>query len=446
VCRTGSPIDLGDLRLASPRDARSIIVLSPDAAEPDSHVIKTILALTHAPDRRSRPYHIVAEIRDASNLDVAGMVGGDEAVLVDRSDMISRLIVQASRQAGASVVYTDLLGFEGDEIYFREDPSLAGRTFHDVLLAYEDCAIIGIRRGPDGVLLNPAGDVVVRPGDEVIAIAEDDSVLAVAKPCVATVDSAAIELRRPLAPAPQRSLVLGYNRRTPAVISQLDDFAYPGSSVSVVAEAAGAEAAMHERSGRLRTIALQYRRGDVTDRTTLETLVGEGYDDVIVMSSDELDVQEADARTLVTLLHLRDIGRRLGRRLSIVSEMLDDRNRALAAVTQVDDVIVSEQVISLMLAQLAENVHLHAVFTELLQAEGSEIYLRPVEDYVWPNTEVNFATLVAAAARRSEAAIGYRRAAQADDPAATYGVTLNPLKSARFTAEPGDRLIVLAED
>lgn len=35
----------------------SIIVLSPENDDPDSHVIKTLLALAQNPDRRGEPYH-----------------------------------------------------------------------------------------------------------------------------------------------------------------------------------------------------------------------------------------------------------------------------------------------------------------------------------------------------------------------------------------------------
>jgi hypothetical protein len=46
VCRSGSPIDLSDLEIVNPREARAIIVLSSTREEPDAEVIKTILALT----------------------------------------------------------------------------------------------------------------------------------------------------------------------------------------------------------------------------------------------------------------------------------------------------------------------------------------------------------------------------------------------------------------
>ncbi len=113
--------------------------------------------MTRGPDRRVEPYRIVAEIEDPANLEAAALVGGSEAVLLDKGETIARLIVQTSRQAGAAAVYVELLDFDGEEIYFRHDERLTGKTYVEALLAYEDCSIMGIRT-PDGVTVNPAGD------------------------------------------------------------------------------------------------------------------------------------------------------------------------------------------------------------------------------------------------------------------------------------------------
>ena len=64
--------------------------------------------------------------------------------------------------------------------------------------------------------------------------------------------------------------------------------------------------------------------------------------------------------------------------------MLDDRNRVLASVADVDDVVVSGEIVSLLVTQLSEDQRLEPVFKELLGNEGSEIYLRPAEWYVQP--------------------------------------------------------------
>ena len=98
-------------------------MLAPDSDDADASTIKTILAITNGPGRRPEPYHIVAETpRCRTNLAVAKMVGRDEAQLILVGDLIARIIAQTCRQSGLSVVYTELLDFDGDEIYMADPP------------------------------------------------------------------------------------------------------------------------------------------------------------------------------------------------------------------------------------------------------------------------------------------------------------------------------------
>jgi hypothetical protein len=445
VCRTGSPIALKDLDLVNHREARSVIVLAPEDDDPDPTVIKTILALTRSAGRRDAPYHIVAEIQEPRNLEVARLAGGGEAVILDKGLTVSRLIVQTSRQSGAAAVYQELLDFDGDEIYLRLDASLDGRTYGETLLAYENCAVIGVRDVDGDVKLNPPMDRVILAGDMIIAVAEDDSVLEVAVPFKGEIDESAMTggARKPeLAEA---TLVLGYNPRTPAVISELDAYARPGARIELVAARAPGESDLAAAIGNFAHAKLTVRAGDTTARGLLDGLDLARFDRVIVMSDASApDRGRADARVLVTLLHLRDIAQRDGADFTIVSEILDEADRDLASVAEVDDIVVSEQVISYLLAQISENGDLAEVFAELLVADGSEIYMRPVADYA--EGSVSFATLVAAARRRGETALGYRVAAHAERADVAFGVQLNPHKTQRFTATKGDRLIVLAEE
>jgi hypothetical protein len=189
------------------------------------------------------------------------------------------------------------------------------------------------------------------------------------------------------------------------------------------------------------------RRGDTTNRALLDGLEPRSFNHLIILCySDVLEPQLADARTLITLLHLRDIAAQFGHDFSIVSEMLDLRNRALAEVTRADDFIVSERMTSLLISQVAENRHLKAVFDDLFDPEGSEVYLRAASDYVQAGASMTFATVVEAARERGEVALGYRRRALVEDASRAYGVVINPPKSTSLTFEAGDRVIVLAED
>ena len=126
ICRSGSPMDLDDLALSSHPTARSVILLAPETSDdPDSEVIKTLLALTHAGPDGPR---IVAEIRNPTNLEAARLVGADRTVLLDIRETVAKLVVQTSRQSGAAAVYTELFDYGGDEIYFLEDHGAAPRT------------------------------------------------------------------------------------------------------------------------------------------------------------------------------------------------------------------------------------------------------------------------------------------------------------------------------
>ena len=150
----------------------------------------------------------------------------------------------------------------------------------------------------------------------------------------------------------------------------------------------------------------------------------------------------------MTLLHLRKIAEASGSHINVVSEMVDVRNRELAEVTRADDFVVSNKLVSLMLAQASENENIGAIFAELLDEAGSEFYMRPAETYLDLGKPISFYTVTEACRRRGEVAIGYvrKRGEMDDDPRNMGGVVVNPKKSASLIYEAGDRIIVLARD
>ena len=383
---------------------------------------------------------MVAEIQDPSNLEAARMVGGGRAVIVDKRETVARLIVQTSRQSGAAAVYTELFDFDGDEIYFHVDPALAGATYAEAQMAYEKATVIGMVH-PDGTAhLNPSAETKVS-SSTLIVVAEDDSALASQAKANAVPDLSQVSEETGRGEHPSLALLIGWNERAEVIVRELDNYAEPGSRLIVLTEYGTPVLPP------LRNLAAEVVRGRTTDRATLERYVEHSLDQVIVLCySDEFGVQQADARTLVTLLHVREILGDEPGNPAVVSEMLDDRNRALAQVAQVDDVIVSDEILSLLLTQLSEDPRLEPVFADLLDADGSEIYLRPAEWYVRPGEVVTFATIVASAIRRGETAMGYRIAALARSREDGYGVRVNPAKSEIFTVASGDRVVVLAEN
>ncbi|PSL00588.1 Trk K+ transport system NAD-binding subunit [Murinocardiopsis flavida] len=442
ICRTGNLLNPHDLDIANPDRSRSIIVVPASGEESDNQVIKTLLAIANRPGRRDEPYNVVAAVHDSLSLRAAQLAGGDEAYIVDADDVASRLVVQTALQSGLSAVYTDLFDFGGDEMYMTEEPRLVGQQFGHALFAYETSSVLGLKRG-ERILINPPMDTVITRGDELIVIAEDDSAIRLGgRP--PGVHEEVIVRPRAQRPTPRMVLMIGWNERARRIIEQLDSYLAPESGVHVAARRPGARDEIDELRPLLKNTAVVFAEAETTDRSFLERVDFSMYQHVIVLTYDHLELQAADSLTLVTLLHLRDMAERRNEKYSIVTEMRDDHNRQLAQITQTDDFIVSGKLISLLMTQISENRHLNTVFATLLDPEGSEIYLKPVEEYVRPAVRIDFYTVLEAARRRGQVAMGYRIQARASGP--DHGIVLNPDKRERIRFAPGDKVIVLAED
>jgi hypothetical protein len=288
-------------------------------------------------------------------------------------------------------------------------------------------------------------DTRINAGDKIIAISEDDDTIKLTEYSPATINHSVTRNGAPSVSGPESTIILGCSDLAALIIGELDNYVPAGSRVTVVAPDSSAAGRFQHLAEGLTKQKLSYQAGNTTERAVLDALDVSSYDHIILLCSTGLDVQEADARTLITLLHLRNIAEETGKDLNIVSEMLDPRNQSLAEVARADDFIVSDKLVSLMLSQLSENKHLHKLFVDLFHDEGSEIYLKPIGDYISTGEEIDFYTLLHAAAERGETAIGYRLAAQSMDSRKGYGVNCNPNKNDRILFEAGDKLIVLAE-
>lgn len=447
ICRRGSPCDLADLNIVNPHASKSIIILAPEERNPDPLTVKTILAITSHPDRRVEPYHIVAEIRDEKNLEVAKMVGKDELELVLTDDIIGRIMVQTSRQSGLSMVYTELMDFDGAEIYFNEEKEVVGKTYGESLFVYKDSAVMGLQYADGRVKVNPPMDYIIQEGDKIIAITEDDDTLVVSQEKSLVPNEEAIVALNSHAVESEKILMLGWSKRGFLIIQEMDRYVGPGSYMKVVSSFDTAEESIVEMAKTLHNITLEFQHADTAARSVIDELGIASYDSVQLLSyKEEMEIQDADAQTLISLLHIRRILNETGKNIKVVSEMLDLRNRDLAEVTKADDFIVSDKLISLLMSQVSENKFLMRVFEDLFDADGSEIYLKPMSEYIKPGEEVDFYTVLESAKRKGQTAIGYRVTSLAHDSSRTYGIVVNPMKSDRLSFTEKDKVIVLAED
>jgi len=439
VCRTGEPASLHDLRIVNAPEARSIVVLG-DIDEPggDADVVKAVLAALAVCDNPDMS--IIAELNDDETASALTEAGAGRVHCVRAADVIARITAQACRQSGLSAVCQELLDFDGDEIYFQVAPELEGHSFGEAVLAFETSTVIGIRSADGVTRVNPPMSTRFGPGDAVIAVSEDDDTVVFSgfrdEPAPDVALSPEKDLR------PQRILVVGWNPLGPAVLDELDAFVPPSSAVDILVDNDLIE--MDEADvPRLEHLAVTVVNATCDMELLSSQVNAHEYNHVIVLGyrDGNLTASEADARTLLTMLLLQRSSTGgpfpLGR---VVAEILDSRDVELAQATGADDFIVSDALSSYMIAQLAENPELDAVFTDLFDAEGSAIGVKPAGWYVRADVPSSFAQVTAAARARGEVALGVR-VVGADT--GDVEVLVNPAKSDTFTFGERDRIVVI---
>ena len=172
------------------------------------------------------------------------------------------------------------------------------------------------------------------------------------------------------------------------------------------------------------------------------------YNEVIILGYREaISEAEADSQTMLTMLQMNQLFEAKGNGVEptrLVAEILDSRKAELARVAAADDMVVSDNLAALLIAQVSENPDLAPVFEDLFDAEGASINVNPIEQYAPVGKSIEFAELVAIGRSHGESVIGYRTLKNSkNDPAS--GVSLNPAKTTVFKPAAGDGLVIIGD-
>ncbi|CAM6111188.1 unnamed protein product [Calypogeia fissa] len=474
ICRSGSPLIMADLKKVSVSKARAIIVLAEveNADQSDARVLRVVLSLTGV--KEGLRGHIVVELSDLDNEQLVKLVGGDMVETVVAHDVIGRLMIQCARQPGLAQIWEDILGFDNAEFYVKRWPQLDGMRFEEVMLSFPDAIPCGVkvaaRKGQ--IVLNPDDDYMLRDGDELLVIAEDDDTYF---PCpVPKVRKGSLPRVVHPPKLPEKILFCGWRRDIDDMIMVLDAFLAQGSELWMFSEVA-----THEREKKLmdgglnpqmlNNIKLVHREGNAVIRRHLESLPLETFDSILILADEALEdsVINADSRSLATLLLIRDIqsrrmpykdqtktlqvyqpgGSQWIREMQqasdqsiIISEILDSRTKHLVSVSKISDYVLSNELVSMALAMVAEDKQINRVLEELFAEEGNEMYIRPGEMYLYDQEELSFYDIMARARQRHEVVIGYRLATQ------DRAIINPPNKLTTRKWSLGDVFVVLAQD
>lgn len=241
-------------------------------------------------------------------------------------------------------------------------------------------------------------------------------------------------LRRGRSPVVERNhtLVLGWSSRIFTVVSEIIEADASRQDSAIVVLSARDKLEMeHEIAHRVRDT----RRTRVVcrsgDPSSLHDLTRVGIDSarsVVVLG--DVDGGDGDAQVVKSVLAV--LLRLDGREIPVVAELSDaETARALReAGPGCVEVVRSPEVIARVAAQACRESGLSAVWQDLLDFEGDEIYFHPADDLVGH--------------RFGEALLAFERAAVLGRRSADGTVQIDPAADTRF--EAGDEVILLAED
>lgn len=456
ICRSGSIQSTVCLRNISLASARQVLIVGEqtrvgDQLE-DSDVLKAVLACSQVlaqSDRRLPLVTVVAAVQNRLTERLVRPFLDDrtdrmELLLVETGNVLARIIAQCAWQPGLSLVYRDLLTYTGDlelgadvrssEVYSlsaREAGLPAGTSFRQALCGFSRANLIGYRRQGQATLLNP----LVRPGAADLPLAPEDQLLLVADRRQDIHWQPRPHQLPPLAgqaPAghPRRVLLLGGSQKAHTVLQELASYLPAASLVAASGPLPG------DLPAGVQAVQVEYGLNEILAGRLAEP----GYD-TIVLLADDGDPDQHDAQVLTMMAALRAAGRHSGARPTVVAELYDPRNRELALAADVDDIVVSTELVSNFMVQVAREPERAAVFRELMDEQGNELYVRPVSVYCQDYTqEISFVEIMAAAAERGELAIGYL-------PRGAIRAELSPLD--RWNRRPAfeyHQIVVIAEN
>ena len=445
IPKQGRISDRKYLEMVNVDQARSILINHDD----DMESIKAIAAIVNNPERKKDKYNIVSKMNIKENYELAKIIGGEETKVLFFGDMLARVGAQSCLQSGLANVYLDLVNFDGDEIYFHKEDSLVGKTYEEAILSYETSSIIGIEREGD-VLINPKREKI-KTDDSLIAISMDDDTV-----IKDGVENFLVDQKKIVKTAPNKNKVdtiyiFGYCEgdlsKLEVICSHLINYLDDGSKIFLVNDNKDS-ANIESKINPAKDIQISFIEGNCRSREFLEQIDIESGDKLLILSSfnGSNDINKCDAQTLFTLINLRDIEKKENKNFVLTTELINSHNAEIFASNSDDDYLYSEDIVQSMLVQIAENPFLSIFFDNLASPEGSEIYFKPITEYVDVSEPIDFYTICQSASFKGETAIGYQTSEREDLKTLNAGVNINPLKSKKRLYNPDDKLIVFADD
>ena len=436
LTRSGDPTNPSEIEIPNPNQAKSILILN-DEEKKDPYVVTTTLSVCSVLTNKRIP--IISSIKEKYYYDSLKNIVDFNIIPVMPEIVISNVSAQSLRQRGLGLVVLDFLDFDGDEIYFKHIPELVDCTFLEAVLSFEDSSVIGFVGSDLDVNLSVENDYILSKNDKLIFVAEDDSTISYSK-ITTDLNHSFPESNLMYSSNEKKILFIGWSYLGAKILDSLSGFLDDKSIIDVIF----IEDYLSDKIFNT-DYSFNINFLPITNSFDLELKLKEGtYDDVMLIGySDKLSINEADTFTLLKSLELDSLMRKNNFDCRVLTQILNSSKSKLTEITHSKEIIISDNLSALLMAQLSENPNLYKVFEQLFSSDSSSINIFPIELYVELDKEITYEKVVLSAAIKKHNPVGLLFKSS-DDSSHDEGLNINPNKKMKFKPSLGDCLIVIS--
>mmetsp|Transcript_47814 Transcript_47814/g.86164 ORF Transcript_47814/g.86164 Transcript_47814/m.86164 type:complete len:782 (-) Transcript_47814:86-2431(-) len=330
-------------------------------------------------------------------------------------ERLGRVMVQSVKDQGLCQVFSQLIGFDGDEFYTSSADKLgvAGMLFGELPFWFPATIPLGVVTADGKYLVNPEKDYEVSYDDQVILLAaDDDDVCPVEEKAFFDFPSW-LDERQPakfMEANPNDSevvkvLICNFNDRGAAmsILFALDEMSAPASEVHIYASIPEEEVKEMLVSAQKRQEA-EFKNISVTKifvaagsaMTSLYRLKElddlESYDHVFVLADNSNGIVRADEQTVAMILQMQSMIRQSApeqlQDFQPLVEVFTSTAESQLALCGIQNLINTSALVSKALAMVSISPTNHGVLGDLLSADGNNLDIMDPQDYLAEDEEL----------------------------------------------------------
>jgi hypothetical protein len=278
--------------------------------------------------------------------------------------------------------------------------------------------VLGIIRENGEYLLAPDKNIRVQKEDALIFLANENNCT---KPLLQPAETVHWPRRNssPIKPF-GHILILGWNPVVCDMLAEFEKYCDGNTVITILTKKRN----IHLHAETYTHLNVQLKRIEEFDKKTIQSEIKEETHAVIVLADYNVTPDISDDKTIMLLLKLKIIFNEMNFECPVISELRVATNEVLAKETGVTDFIVGSNLMALMTTQISQTRSLNKIFMDLLDEEGTEIYMKPARDYVELNRMVDLFSVAANCAEQNEVFLGYKTYNEVGE----RSIVLNPAK------------------